>query len=41
MDKCIILHNKHIIPLTHIHIANTEIEIKTDITKLGVKIDKN
>ena len=34
---CIIFHSKRLIPLplTHIKIANTEIEIKTNITTLG------
>ena len=41
--ECIIFHNKRIIPhrLTHIKIANSEIEIKTDITTIGVKLDKH
>ena len=40
---CIILHSKRLIPfpLTHIKIANTEIEIKTNITTLGVILDKH
>ena len=40
---CIILHSKRLIPLplTHINIANTEIEIKTNITTLGVILDKH
>ena len=28
-------------PLTHLKISNSEIEIKTDITTLCVKLDKN
>ena len=40
---CIIFHSKRLIPLplTHIKIANTEIEIKTNITTLGVILDKH
>ena len=40
---CIIFHSKRIIPLplTHIKIANTEIEIKTNITNLSVILDKH
>ena len=40
---CIIFHSKHLIPLplTHIKIANTEIEPKTNITTLGVILDKH
>ena len=39
---CNVFHIKRLIPLplTHIRIANTEIEIKTNITTLGVILDK-
>ena len=42
---CIIFHSKRLIqlplPLAHIKIANTEIEIKTNITTLGVILDEH
>ena len=40
---CIMFHSKRLIPLplTHITIVDTEIEIKTNITTLGVILDKH